>query len=41
MRYLQMTDSGRTIEDSQIEPREAFRIEEAVNLDDLSPRPQG
>jgi hypothetical protein len=33
-----MSDSGRTIEASQIEPREAFRIEEAVNLDDLAAR---
>ena len=33
-----MSDSGGTIKDSQIEPREAFRIEEAVNLDDLAAR---
>jgi hypothetical protein len=34
----QMTDSGHTIEASQIEPREAFRIEEAVNLDEIAAR---
>jgi hypothetical protein len=33
-----MSDSGCTLEASQIEPGEAFRIEEAVNLDDLAAR---
>jgi hypothetical protein len=33
-----MSDSGRTIGASQIEAHEAFRIEEAVNLDDLAAR---
>jgi hypothetical protein len=28
-----MSDSGRAIEDGQIEPHEPFRIEQAVNLD--------
>ncbi len=33
-----MSDSGHTLETCKIEPRETFRVEEAVNLDDCAAR---